>query len=113
MTINRWHGAAALCAFITWMTPAPAAAQVSEPVYQGLLKIGQIVDPACTAKLMREQMPTSDYNTWWAPDAAAPDAAKAKIYPGVAITRDQKFGAHDKDLVDIFTAERPGSGKTV
>jgi len=47
MTINRWHGAAALCAFITWMTPAPAAAQVSEPVYQGLLKIGQIVDPAC------------------------------------------------------------------
>jgi hypothetical protein len=95
------------------MAPAPALAQVPEPIYQGLLKIGQIVDPACTAKLMREQMPTNDYNAWWAPGAPAPDPAKAKLYPGVAITRDQKFGAHDKDLVDIFTAERPGSGKTV
>ena len=79
MTISTLRGAVALCALIAWTAPAPASAQVPEDIYQGLLKIGQIVDPACTAKLMRSQMPANDYNAWWAPGAAAPDAAKARL----------------------------------
>ena len=32
------------------LAPGAVFAQTPEPIYQGLLKIGQIVDPACTAK---------------------------------------------------------------
>lgn len=84
----------------------PGAAQTPEPIYQELLKIGQIVDPACTAKLYRPLMPAADYNSWWPPGAAQPDPAKAKLYPGVTIARDQSFGPHPKDLVDIFTPDQ-------
>jgi pimeloyl-ACP methyl ester carboxylesterase len=58
-------------------------------------------------------MPANDYNTYWAPGAAAPDAAKAKLYPGVTISRDQKFGPHDKDLVDIFAADSGAGNRPV
>src|SRR6476619_4395224 len=113
MTMNRLRGVVGLAALISCTAPALASAQVPEPLYQELKRIGQIVDPTCTAKAMRAQMPTNDYNSWWAPGAAAPDASKAKLYPGFSITRDQKFGEHDKDLVDIFTAEKVGSGLPV
>jgi hypothetical protein len=113
MTKNVLRGAVGLVALIASLAPIAAQAQVSEPLYQELVRIGQIVDPTCTAIAMRPLMPANDYNTWWAPGAPAPDAAKAKLYPGVTIARDQKFGPHDKDLVDIFTADNRGSGKTV
>jgi triacylglycerol lipase len=91
----------ALCAALAAVAGG-ASAQVPEPLYQGLLKIGQIVDPACTAILYRPLMPAADYNSWWPPGAAAPDPGKAKLYPGVTIVRDARFGPHPKDLVDIF-----------
>jgi len=92
-------------AAITCLAAGQATAEVPDDIYQSLLKIGQIVDPACTAKLYRPLMPAADYNAWWPQGAAAPDASKAKLYPGVSIVRDQKFGPHDKDLVDIFTPD--------
>ena len=63
-----------LAALMGSVMAPPASAQVPEDIYQGLLKIGQIVDPACTAKLYRPLMPTHDFNTYWPPDAAAPAA---------------------------------------
>ncbi len=113
MTVTRLLGAASLAALMGSVVAPPASAQVPENIYQGLLKIGQIVDPACTAKLYRPLMPAADYNTYWAPGAAAPDASKAKLYPGVTITRDQKFGPHDKDLVDIFVADSGAGNRPV
>ena len=59
----------------------PAAAQVPPNVEAELQKIGQIVDPACTAKLYRPLMPKNDFNTYWPPDAAQPadrSAARAE-----------------------------------
>ena len=106
-------GGALSAALMAGAAITPASAQVPEPIYQQLVKIGQIVDVGCTAKLYRPLMPANDYNTWWAPGAAAPDASKAKLYPGVTIARDQKFGANARDLVDIFRSDNMGSGKPV
>lgn len=71
-----------------------ASAQVPADIAAGLKSIGPIVDPACTAKLYRPLMPKNDYNS-----------GKAPLYPGVTIARDQSFGPHPKDLLDIFTAD--------
>jgi triacylglycerol lipase len=103
----------AACALGLVLAGAPAQAQVPEPVYQALKRIGQIVDVSCTAKLYRPMMPAQDYNTWWQPGAAAPDPAKAKLYPGVTIARDQKFGPHPKNLVDIFTGDTGPEGRPI
>jgi hypothetical protein len=81
-----------------------AHSEVPEAIYQRLVNIGQIVDVSCTAKLYRPFMPVNDYDTWWPPGAAAPDPAKADLYPGVSIARDQSFGPHPKDLLDIFSS---------
>ena len=48
-----------------------AGAQVPSDIEAGLRKIGQIVDPACTARLYRPLMPKNDYNTYWPSDAPA------------------------------------------
>src|SRR5260370_13253601 len=45
-------------------TAGTALAQVPPDIEEGLRKIGQIVDPACTAKLYRPLMPKNDYNTY-------------------------------------------------
>lgn len=104
-------GAAMIACLAQSLALAPTAAaraEVPDNIYAELKRIGQIVDPACTEKLYRPLMPANDFNTWWAPGAAAPDPSKAKLYPGVTITRDQKFGPHAKDVVDIFAPERAG-----
>src|SRR4051812_19875409 len=85
-----------------------ASAQIPADIAEGLKKIGQIVDPACTARLYRPLMPKNDYNTYWPPGATAP-AMTGQLYPGVTIARDQSFGPNPKDLVDIFTPDK-GSG---
>ena len=51
---------------------ASASAQVAPDIAKGLRKIGQIVDPAGTAKLYRPLMPANDFSTCWPPGAAAP-----------------------------------------
>lgn len=113
MTLNQLRGALGLAALIACALPGAATAQVPEDIYQGLGKIGQIVDPACTAKLYRPLMPAADYNTYWAPGAAAADMSKAKLYPGVTIHRDVKFGEHAKDLLDIFVADSGGGNRPI
>ncbi len=79
-----------------------AQAQVPENIYQEMKKIGQIVDPACTAKLYRGFMPANDYNS-----SASP------LYPGINLARDVSFGPHPKDLVDIFSAATGPANRTV
>src|SRR6266567_4848644 len=86
---------------------ATAQAQVPPDIEAGLRKIGQIVDPACTAKLYRPLMPKNDYNTYWPVGASAP-ANLMPLYPGVTIARDVSFGPHPKDLVDIFSSDKGG-----
>src|SRR4051812_28699144 len=102
MTIRGFRAAALSTLLAASIAPSFASAQVPDPIYQKLKAMGQVVDVSCTAKLYRPLMPANDYNTWWAPGAAAPDASKAKLYPGFTVVRDQKFGPHAKDVVDIF-----------
>src|SRR5438876_205517 len=91
---------------------ATAQAQVPPDIEAGLRKIGQIVDPACTAKLYRPLMPKNDYNTYWPVGASAP-ANLMPLYPGVTIARDVSFGPHPKDLVDIFSSDKGAGNRTV
>src|SRR2546422_9986889 len=89
-----------------------AAAQVPPEIETGLKKIGQIVDPACTAKLYRPLMPKNDYNTYW-PVGASEPASTGQLYPGVALARDVSFGKNPKDLIDIFSPDKGGGNRTV
>src|SRR6476619_7549716 len=84
-----------------------ASGQVPADIEAGLRKIGQIVDPACTAKLYRPLMPAKDYNTYW-PRGADKPVDTSQLYPGVTIMRDQSFGQNTKDVVDIFYADKGG-----
>src|SRR5215467_1252280 len=92
---------------------ATAQAQVPPDIEAGLRKIGQIVDPPCTAKLYRPMMPKNDYNTYWPVGTSGPADLKTPLYPGVALARDVKFGPNAKDLVDIFSPEKGGGNRTV
>ena len=106
-------GLGATAALLTAVTANPVQSRVPEPVYQQLKKMGQVVDVSCTAKLYRPMMPKADYDTWWRPGAAAPTRAKAKLYPGVTIVRDAKFGPNAKDLVDIFYGDKGAKTRPV
>ena len=110
---RHWPRTIAAAAFLAAQIGSFASAEVPEPLYQQLKAIGQVVDVSCTAKLYRPMMPANDYNTWWAPGAAAPDPSKAKLYPGVTIVRDAKFGANAKDLVDIFYGDQGAAKRPV
>jgi hypothetical protein len=85
---------------------------VPPDIEAGLVKIGQIVDPGCTAKLYRPLMPVNDYNTYWPPGASAP-ANLNPLYPGITIAHDQSFGPNAKDVIDIFTADKGGDNRPV
>ncbi len=89
-----------------------AQAQVPANIEAELKKIGQIVDPACTAKLYRPLMPANDFNTYWPLDAPSPKST-APLYPGVTIVRDQSFGPNAKDVLDILTGDKGGSSRPV
>lgn len=108
-SLTRVLGAAAL---IVSTGAGTAQAQVPPDIAAGLQKIGQVVDPGCTAKLYRPLMPANDYNTYWPPGASAPANMNA-LYPGITIARDTPFGPNAKDLVDIFTADKGGDNRTV
>jgi len=98
--------------FLILLMTGTAAAQVPPDIEAGLKKIGQIVDPACTAKFYRPLMPKNDYNTYW-PVGASEPAGIAQLYPGVALARDVSFGKNPKDLIDIFSSEKGGGNRTV
>jgi triacylglycerol lipase len=91
---------------VLWMMTMAVAgiaqAQVPPDIESGLRKIGQIVDPACTAKLYRPLMPKNDVNSNETP-----------LYAGITVARDVSFGPHPKDLLDIFTADKGGGNRTV
>jgi len=84
------------------IAPGIVQAQVPADIEASLRKIGQIVDPGCTAKLYRPLMPSNDLNG---------DATP--LYPGVTIARDVSFGPNPKDVMDIFTGEKGGGSRTV
>src|SRR5579863_4274898 len=94
------------------MAAGTLQAQVPADIEAGLRKIGQIVDPACTAKLYRPLMPAKDFNTYW-PKGADKPTDLSPLYPGVTIARDQQFGPNTKDVVDIFYADKGGENRTV
>jgi hypothetical protein len=102
----------ALLLTLALAVPASASAQVPANIEAQLLKIGQVVDPSCTAKLYRPLMPMNDFNTYWPPDAPSP-VSKAPLYPGLTIVRDQSFGPNTKDVLDIFVGEKGGSSRPV
>ncbi len=79
-----------------------AQAQVPPDIEAGLKKIGQIVDPPCTAKLYRPLMPPNDINSNVTP-----------LYPGITIARDVSFGPNPKDVLDVFTADKGKGGRPV
>src|SRR6202158_4920584 len=87
---------------IPFLAAALAPAQVPADIEARLIKIGHIVDPACTAKLYRPLMPKNDVNSNVTP-----------LYPGITVARDVSFGPHPKDLLDIFTADKGGANRTV
>lgn len=113
MFVKRLLGPVSLAVLIASIAAQQASAQVPENIYQSLLKIGQIVDPACTAKLYRPLMPANDYNTYWAPGAAAPDPAKLQLYPGMTLSREVRFGPHERDLLDIYVPDAGGNNLPV
>ena len=106
---SRFLGVGVATAFLATAT---AQAQVPADIAEGLKKIGQIVDPACTAKLYRPLMPKNDFNTYWPPDALAP-VFTGQLYPGVTITRDQSLGPNTKDVLDILMADKGGENRPV
>jgi hypothetical protein len=88
--------------FILAISAGFAQAQVPAEIEAGLMKIGQVVDPGCTARLYRSMMPANDITT-----SATP------LYPGIAVARDVSFGPNPKDVVDIFTSDKGGANRTV
>src|SRR5262245_47466907 len=112
MRTQKLAAALGAAAAIALAMAGAASAQVTPQMYAELKKIGQIVDPACTAKLYRPLMPPSDYNTYWPAGASAP-ATQMPLYPGITIARDVSFGPHPKDLLDIFSADKGGDNRTV
>ena len=95
-------GAVAALALSAMLPAATASAQVPENIYQGLLKIGQVVDPACTAKLYRSLMPVNDLTS-----------GGEKPYPGITVKRDVSFGSNVKDVIDIFAADKGAGNRPV
>jgi hypothetical protein len=79
-----------------------AQAQVPANIEAGLVKMGHIVDPPCTAKLYRPLLPANDITS-----SASP------LYPGITVVRDASFGPNPKDVVDIFSAEKGPESRPV
>jgi hypothetical protein len=65
---------------IPFLAAALAPAQVLAGIEASLIKIGHIVDPACTAKPYRPLMPKNDISSNVTP-----------LYPGITIARDVSF----------------------
>src|SRR6202451_102690 len=86
-------GGMALALSLAMLWTPLARARVPADIEVSLRKIGQIVDPACTAKLYRPLEPKNDFNTYWPPDAAAPGSTAAP-YPGVPTTPAPALGTH-------------------
>jgi Carboxylesterase family len=92
-----------MSAFLAMSVAVVAAeAQVPANIEAGLVAMGHIVDPPCTAKLYRPLMPANDITS-----SATP------LYPGITVVRDASFGPNPKDVVDIFTADKGPQSRAV
>jgi hypothetical protein len=92
-----------ISAFLAMSVAVVAAeAQVPANIEAGLVTMGHIVDPPCTAKLYRALMPANDITS---------DATP--VYPGITVVRDASFGANPKDVVDIFAADKGPASRAV
>ena len=58
---SRW--AALTVGISLLMSVGLAQAQLPDNIVAELRKLGQVVEPGCTAKLIRPMMPKNDYNT--------------------------------------------------
>jgi Carboxylesterase family len=91
-----------LWAAVLGFTASVCHAQPPADIEAALVKIGPIVDPVCTAKLYRPLMPKNDITS-----------NLPQPYPGIAVSRNQSFGRDPKDVVDIFTAQKGVTKRTV
>jgi hypothetical protein len=89
------HCKVAAVVLVASIRAATGLAQVPANIEEGLKKIGQIVDPACTAQLYRPLMPENDVTSTATP-----------LYPGITVARDVSFGSDPKDVVDVFSADK-------
>src|ERR1700730_16485261 len=91
-----------------------AQAQVPPDIGAKLLKIGQIVDAACTAKIYRPLMPPQEVaDQYIQMEKTGKPSSQVSLYPGINIERDVSFGPNPKDVVDIFHPEKGPSSRTV
>jgi len=91
-----------------------AYAQVPADIEAKLLKIGPIVDPACTAKIYRPLMPPQEVaDQYLEMEKTSKPSNQVPLYPGIIIERDVSFGPEPKDVVDIFHAEKGSASRTV
>jgi hypothetical protein len=91
-----------------------AHAQVPADIEAKLLKIGPIVDPACTAKIYRPLMPPGEVADQYSEmEKTGKPSNQVPLYPGITIERDVSFGPDPRDVVDIFHAEKGSASRTV
>jgi hypothetical protein len=112
--IHRLGYALGFMALITLMVARLANAQVPPDIEAKLLKIGPIVDPACTAKIYRPMMPRQEVaDQYLEMEKTGKPSNQVPLYPGITIERDVSFGSDPKDVVDIFHAEKGPATRTV
>jgi hypothetical protein len=91
-----------------------AHAQVPSNIEAKLVKMGQIVDPACTAKIYRPLMPSPEVAEQYSQmEKTGKPSNQISLYPGIIIERDVSFGPDRKDVVDIFHADKGAASRTV
>jgi hypothetical protein len=91
-----------------------AHAQVPADIESQLIKIGQVVDPTCTAKLYRPLFPKADISDQYSEmQKTGKPSDQTPLYPGVTIERDVSFGPDQKDVVDIFHGDKGPASRTV
>ncbi len=89
-------------------------AQVPANIEAQLLRIGPIVDPACTAKIYRPLMPPPEVaDQYLQMQKTGKPSNQVPLYPGITIERDLSFGPDPKDVVDIFHADQGPASRTV
>ena len=86
----RMLGAVLLVALMTGPSIAQTGGMPAE-IERRLAELGAVVNPPETAKLYRPLQQTEPY-------------------AGVKVTRDIKYGAHERHVLDVFASEAPAAG---
>ena len=111
--INAPRLAVATVVACVFIATGIAQAQLPPQVETEIRKLGPVVEPGCTAKLMRPLFATkNDYNSYWPVDAAMPNK-NLKLYPGVTLMRDVSYGPEAKDVLDVFVPDKGAGNRTV